>query len=112
MCSKVESRKPPGAGSYFGGVALQQALVNGSLNLDLQANPKAFLVDQADHPLELGRIGELVLSLAQEDADQPTFAGQCFQGVTILKLQLVAFLHHQLGPALLAIRLPSPSHDC
>ena len=49
------------------GVLLQQAFVDFALDVDVEADPR-FAVDQLDQALQLGRVLDFVLGLAEDDA--------------------------------------------
>src|SRR5690606_11344818 len=66
----------PGAGPDLGGIALQQALIDLPFDVDALPDPRAFAVDQTDHALELGRIGKLILRLAEDRAYQAIYLRQ------------------------------------
>ena len=87
-----------GAGLHLGRVLLQQALVDRALHVHADADP-GLVVDQRDHALELGRVGELVLRLAEDGADQALLLGQRLQRVAVLQFQVVARQRPQLRPA-------------
>jgi hypothetical protein len=83
---------------HLGGVALEQALVDGAFHVDADADP-GLGVDQGHHALELGRVGELVLRAAKDGADQALFLAQCFERVAVLDFEVVAAFAGQLVPA-------------
>ncbi len=80
------------------GVLLQQALIGVALHVGGQARP-LLLVDQIhDQPTQLGRVLDLVLCLAENDAQHARPFAEGFQDVSVMGLQLVAILGQQAGP--------------
>ena len=89
-----------GAGLHLLGIALKQALVDRAFDVDALFEP-AFAVDQADDPLELGRVLDFVLRFEEDGADH---AGLARQLVEYLGVALGQFLALQIAkPAPLAI---------
>ena len=85
------------------GVLLQQALVGIALHIGGEAGP-LLLVDQVhDQAAQLGRVLDLVLRLAEDDAQHPGALAQLLQRVAVMHLQLIAILGEQGGP-ILALR--------
>jgi len=82
------------------GVLLQEALVGVALDIGGEAGP-LFLVDQVhDEAAELGRVLDLVLRLAEDDAEHARALAELLQHVAVMDLQLVAVLGQQGGPVL------------
>ncbi len=86
------------AGLHFAGVLFQQPLVDRTLHVDANADP-GLVVDQRDDPLELGRVGELVLRLAEDGADQALLFGEAFERMPVLKFEGIPRERRQLIPA-------------
>jgi hypothetical protein len=85
------------AGFDLGGVLFEQALVDGTLHVDADPNPR-LAVDERDDALELCRIGELVLCLAEDGADQTLLFGEGLEGVTVLEFEVVSGERGQFCP--------------
>ena len=59
----------PGAGLDLRRVALKEPLVDGALDVDAEPYP-GLAVNEADDALQLRRVGQLVLRLAEDDAHE------------------------------------------
>lgn len=57
-----------GPALHLARVALQQAFIDGPLGVDVDPHP-GLAVDQADQPLQLGRVVDLALGLQEQGAD-------------------------------------------
>ncbi len=85
------------------GVLLQQALVGIALHVGRERGP-LLLVDQIhDEPPELGRILDLVLRLAEDEAKHPRPLAEFLQRVAVVNLEVIAVLGEQ-GRPVLALR--------
>ncbi len=81
------------------GVLLQQALVGVALHVGVEARP-LLLVDQVDdQPAQLGRVLDLVLRLAEDDAEHARPLAEFLQRMAVMDLQIVAVQLQQRGPA-------------
>ena len=80
------------------GVLLQQPLVSVALHVGGEAGP-LLLVDQVhDEPAELGRVLDLVLRLAENDAEHARPLAEFLQRMAIMNFQFVAILGQQRRP--------------
>ena len=71
-------------------VLLQQPLVSIALHIGGEAGP-LFLIDQIDdEAAELGRVLNLVLRLAKDNAEHARPFPECFEHVPVMRLQFVA----------------------
>ena len=79
-----------GTALHIGGILLKEAFVGISLDIDLEARP-LLLVDQInDQAAELGRILDLVLSLAENDSEHPRTLAEFLQRMPVVCLQIIA----------------------
>ena len=79
-------------------VLLQQPFIGVALHVGGQRSP-LFLVDQIDdQPPELRRVLNLVLRLAEDDAEHALLFAERLQQMAIMNFQLVAVLGEQAGP--------------
>ena len=76
------------------GVLFQQAFVDLALGVDVQPDP-GLAVDQGDQALQLGRVLDLVLRLAENGRDQAGAGAQVLQDMQILGFQVGAILRSQ-----------------
>jgi hypothetical protein len=82
------------------GVLLQQAFVGIALHVGGQAGP-LLLVDQVhDQPPQLGRVLDLVLRLAEDDAQHARPLAEFLQRVAVMRFQFVAVQLEQSRPAI------------
>ena len=88
----------PGAGFGVLGVLLQQAFVDLAFDVHLQPDP-GLAVDQLHQALQLGRVLDAVLGLAEDDRDQPRALAQSGERLAVVALQLFAGEPAQAGPA-------------
>ena len=79
------------------GGLFEQAFVDGTLDVHVHAGP-ILVADHLDDALEVGRIGDLVLGLAEDDADEAGHLAEVFEGVAVVDLEIVAAATAQLGP--------------
>jgi hypothetical protein len=80
-------------GSLVGGAGglFEQAFVDGSLDIDIHAGP-ILVADHLDHALEVGGVGDLVLGLAEDDANEAGHLAEVLEGVAIVDFEIVAAL--------------------
>ena len=90
------------------GVLLQQPLVNLTLHVDVQAGPR-LAVDQLDQPLQLRRVLDLVLRLAEDHRDEPRALPQRGQDCAVMALQRLPIQPHQALPVAHRRRWRSPA---
>lgn len=82
------------------GVLLEQPFVGVSLHVGGQARP-LLLIDQVhDEPAQLGRVLDLVLRLAEDDAEHARPLAEIFQRVAVKDFQVVAVCAQQRRPIL------------
>ena len=79
------------------GGLFEQALVDRALNVHVHAGP-ILVADHLDHALEVRGVGDLVLGLAENDADEAGHFAEVFEGVAVVDFEIVAALAAQLGP--------------
>ena len=86
-------------GSLVGraGGLFEQAFVDGTLDVHVHAGP-ILVADHLDHALEVGGVGDLVLRLAEDDADEAGHLAEVFERVTVVDFELVAALAGEHGP--------------
>ncbi|MFT7171939.1 MAG: hypothetical protein ACI9NQ_000147 [Paracoccaceae bacterium] len=87
------------AGALVGGAGglFEQAFVDGALDVDV--HPGLILVgDHLDDALQVGGVGDLVLGLAEDDADEAGLFAEVLEGVAVVDFELVAALAAHLGP--------------
>jgi len=88
----------PGAGLHLLRVAFQEALVDRALHIDAEAEP-AFAVDQANQPLQSGRVLDFVLRLQEDRADNTRLPRQLVEDGAIAPGQRLALQIAQYRPA-------------
>ena len=88
----------PCAGLHVLRVALQQRLIGIALHVGAKGQPILAVDELPDQPGEHSRLLDLVLGLAEYDAERAGLAGQGFEYVAVVGLQLVAVPRHQAGP--------------
>ena len=81
-----------GAGGLF-----EQAFINRALDVHVHAGP-ILIGDHLDHALEIGGVGDLVLGLAEDDADEAGLLAEAFERVAVMDFEVVAALAAQHGP--------------
>ena len=82
-----------------GGVLFEETLVGVALEIGVEGGP-GFLVDEiGDEAAELGRVLDLVLRLAEDDAQHARALTQFFKGVAVMDFKLVAIKGDELVPA-------------
>ncbi|RYG96270.1 MAG: hypothetical protein EON58_12455 [Alphaproteobacteria bacterium] len=81
-----------GAGGLF-----EQSFVDGTLDVPVHAGP-ILIADHLDHALEVGGIGDLVLGLAEDVADESGHFAEVLEGVAVVDLEIDAPLAAQLVP--------------
>ncbi len=79
----------PGAALGVFGVLLQQAFVDFALDVDVQSHPGLF-VDQGDQALELGRVLDAVLRLAEDDPQHAAAFAERSQRFAVVDFQIAA----------------------
>ena len=80
------------------GVLLQQALVGVALHVGVEARP-LLLVDQVDdEPPQLGRVLNLVLRLAEDDAEHAGPLAELLERVAVVDFEIVAVELEQARP--------------
>ena len=79
------------------GGLFEQAFVDGALDVHVHAGP-ILIADHLDHALEVGRVGDLVLGLAEDDANEAGHFAEVFEGVAVVDFEVIAALAAQLGP--------------
>ena len=84
------------------GVLFQQPFVDVGLDVHIEAVP-VFAVDEADEALELGRVLNAVLRLAEDGGDEAAPLAQFGQNLAIVAFQLVAVQVDQAGPTISVI---------
>jgi len=80
------------------GVLLQQPLVGVALDVGVEGCPPLAVDQVGDEALQLGRILDLVLGLAEDDPEHSRLAPQRLQRVPVLALQGIAVQPDQRGP--------------
>src|SRR5690606_10527153 len=88
----------PGAGLDVLGVALEQALVGVALDVDPDHPPRLAVDEVADQPAELGRVADLVLGLAEDQAEQAVLLAEELEGLAVVLLERLAVLGCQRLP--------------
>jgi len=80
------------AGTALGvlGVLLEQPLVGVAFDVGVERRPGLLVDEVDDQPAQLGGVLDLVLRLAEDDAQHPRLLAQRLQGVPVVRLQLVA----------------------
>ena len=91
-CEVLPGSLVRGPGGLF-----EQAFVDGTLDVHVHAGP-ILVADHLDHALEVGGVGDLVLGLAEDDADEAGHFAEVLEGVAVVDFEIVAALAAQLGP--------------
>ena len=65
------------------GGLFEQAFVDGALDVHVHAGP-ILVADHLDHALEVGGVGDFVLGLAEDDADEAGHFAEVFEGVAVV----------------------------
>ena len=88
------------AGTAFDvlGVLLEQAFVGVALDVGGEAGPLLLVNQVHDEPAELGRVLDLVLGFAEDDAEHARPFAEFFQCVAVVGFEFVAVLGEQGGP--------------
>lgn len=71
------------------GVAFEKALVNFTLDVDVHRRP-VLIFDHFDDALKVCGIGNLVLGLAKDDAEQTGFPTKGFRSAAVVVLQVAS----------------------
>ena len=79
-------------------VLLQQTFISVALHIGGQRSPLFFIDQIDDQPPELRRVLDLVLRLAEDDAEHALLFAERLQQMAIMNFQLVAVLGEQAGP--------------
>ena len=88
----------PGPALGVLGVLLEQALVD--LALDVHVEPVPHLgVDEADEAVQLGRVLDLVLRLAEDGAEQAVLLAERRERLAVVRLEGLALARGEVGPA-------------
>ncbi len=90
-----------GAGSLVRGALAEQFLVGIALDVGPGLRPVLLVDEVDDEPLELGRVLNAVLCLAENRADHPRLAREPVEDPRVLQLELVALGVEQLLPGVL-----------
>ncbi len=73
------------------GVAFEKALVNFTLDVDVDVDRRPVLIfDHFDDALKVCGIGNLVLGLAKDDAEQTGFPTKGFRSAAVVVLQVAS----------------------
>jgi hypothetical protein len=80
------------------GGLFEQAFVDGALDVHVHAGP-ILIADHLDHALEVGGVGDLVLGLAEDDADEAGNFAEVLEGVAVVDFELVAASAGERRPA-------------
>ena len=83
------------------GVLLQQALVGVPLDVGIQARPRLLVNEIGNEATEFGGVLDLVLGLAEDDAEHPRHLAEGFQGVSVVDFQGVAVEGGERRPSVL-----------
>jgi len=67
----------------------EEAFVDGALDVDVHPGP-VLVRDHLDDALEVGGVGDLDLSLAEDDADQAGLFAEVLEGVAVVDFKVVA----------------------
>ena len=86
-----------GAAFHILGVLLQEALVDGPLDVHIQAQP-GLAVDQLHQAAQLGRRLDLALRFAENHPQHARPFSQSLQDPAVVRLQFVAVLIREAGP--------------
>jgi len=106
-CHGIDDGGDQGAGGkvltsaslHIGGILFQQSLVGIPLDIDTEARP-LFLVDEVhNQAAELGRVLNLILSLAKDQPEHSRTLPQLLQGVPVVSLQIITIELNQNIPA-------------
>jgi hypothetical protein len=81
------------AGPFFrrSGILFQQAFVDLAFDIDVDRRP-VLAIDHADEFFQLGRVGDFVLRLFEDGAQEAGFFSEVFQGVAVVEFEFVAGL--------------------
>ena len=80
------------------GVPLQQFLVDGTLHVHVHDEPLLAIYEIDDEAAKQGRVLDLVLSLAEDDAEHARLSAQLLQDVPVVHFQVVAVAGQEAGP--------------
>ena len=87
-----------GAALHIGRVLFQEALVGVALHIGAEGGPLLLVDEVDDEPAEFGGVLDLVLRLAEDDAQHARLLAQLLQGVAVLDLEVVAVALEQHRP--------------
>lgn len=76
----------------------EEAFVDGTLDVNVHAGP-ILVGDHLDDALKVGGVGDFVLGLAENDADEARFFAEGFEGVAVVSFEIVTALAAQFGPS-------------
>jgi hypothetical protein len=87
-----------GAGLGVLRVPLEEALVGVALDVGADADPLLLVDEVGDQALELGRVLDLVLGLAEDDAEEAVLLAQVLEGGAVVALQVGAVALDEARP--------------
>ncbi len=80
------------------GVPLQQFLVDGALHVHVHDKPLLAIDEIDNETAKQGRVLDLVLGLAEDEAQHPRLSTQLLQGVAVVHFQVIAVAGEEAGP--------------